>query len=71
MLAVSAILAVGAVSTVFAVHAVCTVLAVHAVHAVLAVDVAILIGNGVDVGGSILVFHGFFSFRLVGVALPR
>ena len=62
MLAVSAILAVGAVSTVLAVQAVCTVLAVLAVHAVLAVDVAILIGNGVDVGGSgsVLVFHGFF-----------
>ena len=69
--AVSAILAVGAVSTVLAVQAVCTVLTVHAVHAVLAVDVAILIGNGVGVGGSVLVFHGFFSYKLVGVALPR
>ena len=74
--AVSAILAVGAVSTVLAVQAVSTVLAVLAVlavHAVLAVDVAILIGNGVDVGGSgsVLVFHGFFSYKLVGVALPR
>lgn len=69
--AVSAVLAVGAVNTVLAVNAVCTTLAVLAVHAVLAVDVSILIGNWVGVGGNVLVFHGFFSSKLVGVALPK
>ena len=46
--------------------------AVGAVGAVRAVDVAILIGD--DVGGdccSVLVRHGFFSYKLVGVALPE
>ena len=48
-----------------AVCAVCAVLAVHAVHAVHAVlavgavDVAILIGNWVGVGGN-GICHGFF-----------
>ena len=69
MLAVLAVNAVCAFCAVLAVQAVCTVLTVLAVGAV---DVAILIGNGVDVGGSgsVLVFHGFFSFKKVGVALP-
>ena len=64
MLAVLAVNAVCAFCAVLAVQAVCTVLTVHAVGAV---DVAILIGNWVVVGGSIMVFHGFFSyeFRLV------
>jgi len=65
---VIAVYAVCAFCAVGAVQAVCTVLTVLAVGAI---DVAILIGNGVDVGGSILVFHGFFSYRLVGVALPK
>ena len=68
MLAVSAILAVGAVSTVLAVQAVCTVLTVHAVHAV---DVAILIGNWFGVGGSVLVFHGFFLLLESGRSLAQ
>ena len=68
MLAVNAVNAVCAFCAVRAVQAVCTVLTVLAVGAV---DVAILICNGVDVGGSVLVFHGFFSSRLVGVALPK
>ena len=63
-----AVLAVNAVCAVLAVQAVCTVLTVHAVGAV---DVAILIGNWVGVGGSFLVFHGSFSSRLVGVAFPK
>ena len=56
MLAVRAVNAVCAVCAVCAVQAVCTVLAVHAVGAV---DVAVLIGDEVGVGGSVLVFHGF------------
>ena len=68
MLAVLAVNAVCAFCAVLAVQAVCTVLTVHAVGAV---DVAILIGKWVGVGGSFLVFHGFFSSRLVGEALPK
>ena len=59
-----------------AVCAVCAVLAVHAVHAVHAVlavgavDVAILIGDEGGVGGN-GICHGFFSYKKVGVALPK
>ena len=68
MLAVNAVNAVYAFCAVLAVQAVCTVLTVHAVGAV---DVAILIGDEVGVGGSVLVYHGFFSYKLAGVALPK
>jgi len=69
VLAVNAVNAVCAFCAVLAVQAVCTVLTVHAVRAV---DVAVLIGD--DVGGdccSVLVRHGFFSYKLVGEALPE
>ena len=50
--------------------AVSAVLAVHAVCAVHTVDVAVLIGDEGGVGGN-GICHGFFSYKLVGVALPR
>ena len=69
--AVCAVVAQTAFFAVLAVHAilaVSAVLAVLAVHAVDAVDVAILIGNEVGgIGsGSILVRHGFFSYKVSG-----
>ena len=67
-LTVLAIIAILAPNAVFAVVAVNTV---HAICAVDAVDVAVLIGDEVDVGGRVLVRHGFFSYKKVGVALPK
>ena len=74
-----AVRAVHAVFAILAVHAVLAIIAimapnaVFAVVAVRAVDVAILIGdeNGVGGNGSVLVFHGFFSYKLVGVACQK
>ena len=64
VLTVFAIIAILAPNAVFAVHAVNAVCAVHAV------DVAVLIGDDVGVGGN-GICHGFFSYKLVGVALPK
>ena len=70
-LTVLATIAILAPNAVFAVVAVLTVLTVLTVRAVLTVHVAVLVGNWVGVGGNILVRHGFFSYKLVGVALPK
>ena len=67
VVAVVAIRAFDAVLTVFAIIA---ILAPNAVFAVHAVDVAVLIGDDVGVGGN-GICHGFFSYKLVGVALPK
>ena len=67
VLTVFAIIAILAPNAVLAVHAVNAVNAVCAVHAV---DVAVLIGDDVGVGGN-GICHGFFSYKLVGVALPK
>ena len=64
---------INAFSALRAVSAFSAFRAVRAVRAVWAVDVAVLIGDEVEVGGSgsVLVRHGFFSYKKVGVALPK
>ena len=59
-LTVLATIAPNAVFAVFAVLTVLTVLTVFTVLTFRAVDVAVLVGNWVGVGGNILVRHGFF-----------